>query len=237
LRERKGNVGGLFNGKIAPLVPYAIRGAIWYQGEANSTPEKAPFYRYQLPLLVKDWRARWGYDFPFAWVQLPNFGGPGRDWPVVREGMLQTLSVPKTGMAITIDIGEEKNIHPQDKQEVGHRLAMWALSTVYGKKDIVSSGPLPAGHQQRGAEIVLKFTHTDGGLVARGGDLRGFTLAGADGEWKPAIAKIEGDKVVVSATGLTEPKYVRYAWENNPSVNLYNGAGIPASPFRTDPEH
>ena len=237
LRTRKGDIGGLFNGKIAPLIPYAIRGAIWYQGEANSVPAKAPFYRYQLPLLIHDWRARWGYEFPFAWVQLPNFDVPAHDWPLVREGMLQTLSVPKTGMAITIDIGEPKNIHPQDKQDVGHRLAMWALATVYGKKDIASSGPLPAGHERRGSEIVLSFTHTDGGLVARGGDLRGFTIAGADGEWKPATAKIDGDHVVVSAPDVAEPKFVRYAWENNPSVNLYNGAGIPASPFRTDPEH
>jgi sialate O-acetylesterase len=114
---------------------------------------------------------------------------------------------------------------------------MWALSTVYGKKDIASSGPLPAGHERRGSVIVLKFTHTDGGLVARGGDLRGFTVAGADGEWKPATAKIEGDHVVVSSPEVAEPKFVRYAWEQNPNVNLFNGAGIPASPFRTDSEH
>src|ERR1041384_3397041 len=121
VKTRKANVGGLFNGKIAPLIPYAIRGALWYQGEANSMPAKAPFYDHQLKLLVTDWRARWGYEFPFAWAQLPNFGGPGRDWPLVREAMLKTLALPKTGMGINTDIGDEKNIHPTNKQEVGRR--------------------------------------------------------------------------------------------------------------------
>jgi sialate O-acetylesterase len=233
LAERKGNVGGLFNGKIAPLVPYAIRGALWYQGEANSTPEKAPFYHAQLSLLVSDWRKLWGYDFPFAWVQLPNFGGPGRDWPAVREAMLKTLVLPQTGMAITIDIGEEKDIHPKNKQDVGRRLAAWALGAVYGQKN-ATSGPLPAGHQLRGSEIVLSFKHTDGGLTAKGGELKGFVIAGADKQWKPATARIEGDKVVVSNVDVKQPVAARYAWENWPTCNLFNGAGLPASPFRTD---
>ncbi|MFA6546094.1 MAG: sialate O-acetylesterase [Limisphaerales bacterium] len=231
--ERKGNIGGLFNGKISPLIPYAIRGAIWYQGEANSSAEKAPFYHAQLSLLVSDWRARWGHDFPFAWVQLPNFGGPGRDWPLVREGMLKTLKLKNTGMAITIDIGEEKNIHPKNKQEVGRRLGAWALGTVYGRK-VVTSGPLPAGHQVRGNEVVLSFTHADGGLVARDGELKGFVIAGEDKQWKRAQARIEGDKVIVSNAELKQPVAVRYAWENFPTCNLFNGAGLPASPFRTD---
>ncbi len=234
LNERKGNVVGLFNGKIAPLIPYAIRGALWYQGEANSTPEKGPFYHAQLSLLVTDWRARWGEgDFPFAWVQLPNFGGAGREWPVVREAMLKTLSLPNTGMAITIDIGEEKNIHPANKQDVGRRLAAWALGTVYGQK-AVTSGPLPAGHQAQGGTLILSFTHTDGGLAAKGGELKGFVIAGADKQWKPAQARIEGDKVIVSNADVKSPVAARYAWENWPTCNLYNGAGLPASPFRTD---
>jgi sialate O-acetylesterase len=166
VRERRGNVGGLYNGKIAPLVPYAIRGMLWYQGEANSVPAKAQFYQYQLPLLIKDWRTRWGYDFPVAWVQLPNFGGPGRDWPMVREAMLKTLAVPKTGMAITIDIGEEKDIHPKNKQDVGKRLAMWALGDVYGKS-VATSGPLPAGHERKGNAIVVRFSHAHSGLTAK----------------------------------------------------------------------
>ena len=233
LNERKGNVGGLFNGKIAPLIPYAIRGALWYQGEANSTPDKAPFYHAQLTLLVNDWRARWGYDFPFAWVQLPNFGGAGRDWPAVREAMLKTLALKDTGMAITIDIGDEKDIHPKNKQDVGRRLAAWALGTVYGQK-VATSGPLPAGHQVRGSEVLLSFKHTDGGLVAKGGELKGFVVAGEDKQWKSARARIEGDKVIVSSADVKQPVAARYAWENWPTCNLYNGAGLPASPFRTD---
>ncbi len=231
--ERKGNVGGLFNGKIAPLIPYTIRGALWYQGEANSAAEKAVFYHAQLALLVTDWRARWGYEFPFAWVQLPNFSGNGRDWPLVREAMLQTLSLKDTGMAITIDVGEEKDIHPKNKQDVGRRLAAWALGTVYGQK-VATSGPLPAGHLVRGSEVVLSFKHTDGGLVAKGGEVKGFVIAGEDKQWKPAQARIEGDKVVVSSSEVKQPVAVRYAWENWPTCNLYNGAGLPASPFRTD---
>jgi sialate O-acetylesterase len=235
LAARKGNVGGLFNGKIAPLIPYAIRGALWYQGEANSVPAKAPFYEAQLRLLVTDWRARWGYGFPFAWAQLPNFGGPGRDWPAVREAMLNTLALPRTGMGINIDIGDEQDIHPKNKQEVGRRLSLWALGTVYGRKVPATSGPLPAGHEVRGGEIVLKFTHTDGGLAARGGGaLQGFVVAGADRQWQPAQARIVGNQVIASSPAVPQPVAARYAWENFPTCNLVNGAGLPASPFRTD---
>jgi sialate O-acetylesterase len=233
-QKRKGDLGGLFNGMIAPLVPYALRGAIWYQGEANSTPEKAPLYQVQLPLLVQDWRTRWGEgDFPFAWVQLPNFSGPGRNWPLVREAMLKALKVPNTGMAITIDIGEPGNIHPKNKQDVGKRLAMWALGTVYGRR-VATSGPLPAGHKVEGSTVVISFAHTDGGLAAGGGDLKGFEIAGADKKFVPAAAKIVGDTVVVSSPQVREPAAVRYAWANNPECNLFSGAGLPASPFRTD---
>ncbi|MBI5774997.1 MAG: sialate O-acetylesterase [Verrucomicrobia bacterium] len=234
VKARKVNVGGLFNGKIAPLIPFTIRGALWYQGEANSTPAKAPFYEAQLKLLVTDWRARWGYEFPMAWAQLPNFGGAGRDWPAVREAMLKTLALPKTGMGINIDIGEEKDIHPKNKQEVGRRLSLWALGTVYGKKVPATSGPLPAGHEVRGGEIVLSFKHTDGGLVAKDGELKGFVIAGEDKQWKPATARIEKDKVIVSSPEVKKPLAARYAWENFPACNLYNGAGLPATPFRTD---
>lgn len=234
LRERKGNVGGLFNGKIAPLIPYAIRGALWYQGEANTAGEKAQYYAAQLSLLVTDWRKRWGTDFPFAWVQLPNFSRPGDGWPLVREAMLKTLRLPKTGMAITIDIGEEKNIHPLNKQEVGRRLSLWALDSVYGKKVASPSGPLPAGHEFRGGEIVLKFSRADGGLAAKDGVLQGFTIAGEDKQWKDAKARIEGEKVIVSSAEVAKPVAVRYAWKDWPDCNLVNGVGLPASPFRTD---
>jgi sialate O-acetylesterase len=235
VRGRKGNVGGLFNGKIAPLIPYAIRGAVWYQGEANAQPNKAQFYQYHLPLLVKDWRARWGSEFPFAWAQLPNFTRPGEYWMLVREAMLRSLAVPNTGMAITIDIGDPKDIHPKNKQEVGRRLSLWALGTVYKQKVAVTSGPLPAGHKIRGSEVALSFKHTDGGLVAKGGgELKGFQIAGADKAWKPAQAKIAGDRVIVSSADVKQPVAVRYAWEPNPVCNLFNGASLPASPFRTD---
>ena len=231
---KKNDVGGLFNGKIAPLIPYAIRGAIWYQGENNSQLEKAPFYQHQLPLLIQDWRARWGYEFPFAWVQLPGFNAPGRDWPMVREAMLKTLALPKTGMAVTIDVGEEDQIHPKNKQEVGRRLSLWALGTVYGHKVPATSGPLPAGQEIRGREIGLRFTHADGGLRAKGGKLQGFVIAGDDRQWKPAQARIEGGQVVVSSPDVPSPAAARYAWENFPHCNLTNGAGLPATPFRTD---
>ena len=234
LSARKGNIGGLFNGKIAPLIPYAIKGAIWYQGEANSSPEKAPFYGAQLRALVSDWRARWGHEFPFAWAQLPNFAGPGRDWPLVREAMLKTLALPRTGMGINIDIGEEKEIHPKNKQEVGRRLSLWALGDVYGRKVNSTSGPLPSGHEIKGSEIVLRFSHADGGLVTKNGALDGFIIAGEDRQWKPAVARLEGNTVVVSSQEVTSPVAARYAWENFPHCNLYNGAGLPASPFRTD---
>ncbi len=232
-RERRGGLGGLFNGKIAPLIPFAVRGILWYQGEANSTPSKAGYYRHQLPLLVADWRSRWGSELPFAWVQLPNFGGPGRDWPTVREAMLLSLKTPKTGMAITIDVGEEQDIHPKNKQEVGRRLALWALATVYGRTGIAASGPLLASHEIRGNEIMVSFQHTHGGLHSDG-DLKGFTIAGKDRQWTPAQARIAGDRVIVSSPQVAEPVAVRYAWSNYPTCNLKNGAGLPASPFRTD---
>lgn len=230
--QKRGEAGGLFNGKIAPLIPFAIRGMIWYQGEANSGVN-APLYRYQLPALIADWRARWGYDFPFIGVQLPNFAH-GSNWPLLREDMLNIFQMPNTGMAITIDIGEPDNIHPKNKQEVGRRLALWALDKVYGQKVPSSSGPLPAGQEIRGHEIAVSFTHADGGLTAQGGELKEFQIAGADQKWAAANARIEGDKVIVSSPEVTAPVAVRYCWAMNPQATLYNGAGLPASPFRTD---
>jgi len=233
-RRRRGGPGGLFNGKIAPLIPFALRGAVWYQGEANSHPGKGALYRYQLPLLVSDWRDRWGREMPFAWVQLPNFQRPGEGWLLVQEAQLKALRLPATGMAITIDIGDAKDIHPKNKQDVGLRLAMWALGEVYGRKDVATSGPLPAGCEVKGSQVVLSFTHADGGLVARGGELKGFEIAGEDRQWAPAQARIEGDKVVVSNPQVEKPAAVRYAWKTVPDCNLANARGLPASPFRTD---
>jgi sialate O-acetylesterase len=234
LAEKRFNAGGLFNGKIASLIPYAIRGVIWYQGENNAMPEKAPYYRHQLPVLIADWRGRWGSELPFAWVQLAGFSGEGKNWPTIREAMLQSLSVPKTGMAVTIDIGEEKNIHPKNKQDVGFRLAQWALGTVYAEKVPATSGPLPAGHEVRGKEIVVRFEHADGGLAFKGGEPKGFAVAGEDRKWVPATARIEGETLAISSPGVPRPVAARYAWANFIECNFTNGAGLPASPFRTD---
>jgi sialate O-acetylesterase len=247
--EKKGDprlfknfTANLFNGMINPVIPYAIRGAIWYQGENNAANNLASLYSKQLSLMIQDWRTRWNEgDFPFAWVQLPNFHPRTtnvvdtnyNNWCVVRECMLKTLAVKNTGMAITVDVGEANSIHPKNKQAVGHRLALWALAKVYGE-NIPYSGPLPDGHKIKGDKIILSFSHTDGGLVAKDGVLRGFAIAGADRQWKLADAKIEGDKVMVSSPEEKSPVAVRYAWAANPDCNLFNGAGLPASPFRTD---
>ncbi len=221
----------MFNGKISPLIPYAIRGAIWYQGEANTVEYKAPHYQAQLTLLAQDWRTRWNDEFPFAWVQLPNYTRAGEGWPIVREQMMNALgTIPNSGMAITLDIGEAKNIHPANKQEVGRRLALWALGEVYHKEVADTSGPLIDKATVKDGTFVLTFKHAKG-LTAKG-DLTGFEVAGADGRWQAADAKIEGETVVVSSKEVAEPKQVRYAWKDNPTATLFNDAGIPASPFR-----
>jgi hypothetical protein len=238
-RLHKNYPANLFNGMIAPIIPYAIRGAIWYQGENNAGSDFPQLYSLQLPLLIQDWRERWGAgDFPFAWVQLPNFQtnpkvNASQGWPIVREGMLKSLSMTNTGMAITMDVGDPKNIHPKNKQAVGHRLALWARAKVYGEK-IPYSGPLPAGHKTDGNRIILSFTHTEGGLVTKEGELREFEIAGQDHQWVQATAHIQGNQVIVASPEVPSPVAVRYAWSDNPSCNLYNGAGLPASPFRTE---
>lgn len=224
----------LFNGMIAPLIPYTIRGAIWYQGENNAgSDERGVLYAKQLPLMIADWRKRWGYEFPFGIVQLPNFTHKDQGWMLVQEAELKTAqTVPNTGLAVTIDLGNPKDIHPTHKQEVGHRLANWALGDVYKQPNVASSGPWPKSHEVRGNEVVVTFTHADGGLAAKGGELKGFELAGADGKFVPAAGKIDGDKVIVSSPEVAKPVAIRYAWKDNPDCNLANAAGIPASPFR-----
>jgi sialate O-acetylesterase len=230
--KRKADIGGLFNGKIAPLIPYSVRGFLWYQGEANSVPEKAPFYQHHLPLLVQDWRTRWGDpQAPFAWVQLPNFIGRGEGWCLVREAMSKTLRLPNTGMAVTIDVGDPKDIHPKNKQEVGRRLSLWALGSVYGKAG-ATSGPRYGSHEILGPHVVIKMSHADGGLVTKGD--KGFVICGEDRQWKPASVKLDGPKLFVSSTDVPKPVAVRYAWAEVPEVTLWNAAGLPASPFRTD---
>ncbi len=233
-KKRGGPPAGLFNGKIAPLVPYTLRGIIWYQGEADAHDPKVQIYTKQLTALIKDWRKLWGEELPFAWAQLPNYAkGDADGWPLMREAMLNTLKVPKTGMVISIDIGEAEDIHPKNKQEIGRRFALWALGDVYGLKVPETSGPLPAGNEIQGSKIILSFTHADG-LKAREGKLLGFTIAGADKKFVPADAEIVNGKVVVSASAVPVPVAARYAWDANPECNLINDEGLPASPFRTD---
>ncbi|MDB5193841.1 MAG: Sialate O-acetylesterase [Segetibacter sp.] len=226
----------LFNAMINPLIPYGIRGVIWYQGESND--KKAQQYKTLFPLLIKDWRDRWNNQFHFYYVQLANFtevlDKPVEStWAELREAQLQTLQVPKTGMAVAIDIGEAKDIHPKNKQDVGSRLALIARSEVY-KEKVAYSGPIYKRTKVKGDKIELSFNHVEGGLQAKGDTLKGFAIAGADKHFYWAQAKIEGDRIVVWSNQVKVPVAVRYAWANNPICNLYNKAGLPASPFRTD---
>ncbi|MGD0078444.1 MAG: sialate O-acetylesterase, partial [Sedimentisphaerales bacterium] len=228
---------GLFNGMIKPIMPYGIRGAIWYQGETNAG--RAEQYRTLFGAMIKCWRDAWKQgDFPFLYVQLPNFmavrSEPGlSEWAELREAQLMTLATPNTGMAVAIDAGEANNIHPRKKQEVGMRLAFWALAKTY-KKDVEYSGPLYKYMVVEGDKAILHFDNVGGGLISKGGDLKGFAIGGADHKFVWADAKIEGDTVVVHSDKVAEPVAVRYGWADNPICNLYNKAGLPASPFRTD---
>lgn len=222
--------GALFNGMIAPLLPYAIRGAIWYQGEANVGRERQ--YRTLFPALITDWRRAWGEgDFPFLFVQI----APYKDMtPEIREAQLLTAQrTPNTAMAVTIDCGDANDIHPAHKQPVGARLALAARALAYGEH-IEFSGPVFTSKQIDGRRAVLRFTHLGGGLVAKDGPLTGFTIASADQVFHPATAAISGDTIVVSSDAVPQPAAVRYGWANVAAGNLFNAAGLPASPFRTD---
>jgi sialate O-acetylesterase len=228
---------GLYNGMLAPLVPYAIKGAIWYQGESNAG--RAYQYRRLFPTMIKNWRERWGQgEFPFLFVQLAAFGPNGQklgesDWAELREAQTMTLSLPNTGMALAIDVGTIDDIHPKAKQPVGARLALAARAVAY-KQKLVFAGPMYAGMKVKGDKIELKFNHTGGGLEAKGGALKGFLIAGEDKVWHEAKAEIKGKQVIVSCPEVTKPVAVRYAWAKYPTVNFYNQEGLPANPFRTD---
>jgi sialate O-acetylesterase len=229
-----------FNGMICPLMPYAIKGALWYQGESNAVHAYA--YRTLMPLLIGSWRARWGIgDFPFYIVQLPNLGAAPKtpdntsNWAVIRESQLLTAKkVANVGMTVNIDIGEATNLHPPDKKDVGERLATMVLANNYAKP-IEGSGPIYDSMTVESGKIRVKFTHLGGGLVAKGGALQQFAIAGADQNFAWADAVIDGDSVVLSSKDVPSPVAARYAWAANPAgCNLYNQAGLPASPFRSD---
>lgn len=225
----------LFNGMINPVVPYAIRGAIWYQGESIVGGKAGvALYSHVMETLVKDWRSRWGEgNFPFYFVQLAALKNVSNN-PAVREGQSQLLSLPNTGMAVTIDIGDPANVHPKNKEPLGDRLTRIALAKTYRRK-IEYSGPTYESMKIEGNTIRLKFTHLGGGLVAKDGPLKWFQIAGADQKFVDADARIEGDTVIVSSSQVSAPVAVSYAWDNYPEgCNLYNAAGLPAAPFRTD---
>lgn len=228
---------GLFNGMIAPLLPYAIRGAIWYQGESNA--DRAVQYQSLFSTMIRDWRRAWGQgDFGFYFVQLANYMARHAlpmesHWAELREAQRMTLAVPHTGMAVAIDIGEEGDIHPRNKQDVGLRLALNALNQTYGHRTVVPCGPLFRSAAREKSSLRISFDGADGGLVCRGEKLQGFAIAGADHRFVWASAIIEGEQVVVSSPEVSQPEAVRYAWADNPAANLYNAAGLPASPFRS----
>ena len=232
----------LWNGMVKPLVPYAIRGALWYQGESNSPT--AAIYRQLMETLIKDWRGQWGLgNFPFIYVQLANIGkkidslpAMGGSEAIKREAQLQNLSVPNTAMVVAIDNADPtdmNNVHPKNKQEIGRRLALAAEAMVYAEK-IAYSGPIYEKMEVEGNTIRLYFKHVNGGLVTKDGGLKGFAIAGEDKKFVWGNAKIDGNTILVSNPGIAKPVAVRYGWGGNPPVSVYNKENLPASPFRTD---
>ncbi len=223
-----------YNAMIAPFTPLAIRGVIWYQGESNVDRVHAPLYGRLFQAMISDWRRRWGLgNFPFLFVQLANFASP-EEWATVREAQRKALSLANTGMAVTIDVGESSEIHARDKQDVGHRLALWARAIAYGEA-VEDSGPLYRQAVPEGGQMRVWFDHTDSGLAAKSGQLRGFEVAGIDGQFVPGFARIEGNTVIVSSPTVPSPAFVRYGWSSDPECNLYNRDGLPASPFTSGP--
>ncbi len=231
---------GLYNGMISPITNYSIKGVIWYQGESNAG--RPVEYASLFPAMIKDWRKQWGQgDFPFIYVQLTNFMKATEqptesNWALLREAQRNTLTLPNTAMAVTIDIGEWNDIHPLNKRDVGHRLALAAQKVAYGEK-VVYSGPTYQSMSKKGNKVVLTFNNTGSGLVAQGGPLKQFAIAGPDKKFVWANARLEGNRVVVWSDQVPNPVAVRYAWADNPAgANLYNKEGLPASPFTTETE-
>ena len=234
--------GVLYNGMIHPFTKYRIKGALWYQGENNAHAQRPEEYRELFPVLINDWRERWGYEFPFYWVQLPSYippSVPKEDicWAILRDSQHAALSLPQTGETVTIDIGEANDVHPRNKQDVGYRLALIALNKLYGK-NTVCSGPVLESVRYRGGKAFLKFNRMGSCLSARHSDeeLKGFTIAGKDKVFEQAMANIRDcNSIVVYSDKIKNPCYVRYAWKNCPlEANLTNKEGLPAGPFKTD---
>jgi sialate O-acetylesterase len=228
-------VSVLYNGMIAPIINYSIRGAIWYQGESNV--ERAAQYERLFPAMIADWRKHWNQGtFPFYFVQIAPFKyGDSTKAAALRDAQRRTLSAsPNTGMAVTLDVGNATNIHPANKQDPAKRLALWALSKTYGKKDLAYSGPLYKGITVQNNQVVVSFTNTDGGLKTMEKPLSSFEIAGNDQIWKPAKAVIKGNTVVVESDQVSNPVAVRYAWRATSEASLFNGAGLPASSFSSE---
>lgn len=225
----------LYNGMTAPAVPFQIKGVIWYQGASDSGAARAPLYEKAFPALISDWRSHWGEgNFPFLFVQISSFkSNETETWPIIREAQRRTLSVANTAMTVTIDIGDPNNVHPANKQAVGDRLTLAARALAYGEH-IEYSGPLFRQISTEDGNIRVWFDHIDGGLIAKGGPLKGFEVAGKDRHFVPATARIDGSTVLVTNPQVTRPQYVRYGWANAPTVNLYNSIGLPASPFTSE---
>jgi sialate O-acetylesterase len=227
----------LFNGMVAPETPFTIKGVIWYQGESNSRLAFAPMYGKIFPALIADWRKQWHEgDFPFLFVQISSFTSDATEaWASIREAQRRSLSVSNTAMAVTIDIGDPDNVHPADKQTVGARLALAARALAYGE-NVEYSGPLFRQATPEGDAVRVWFDHAAHGLTAKGDALQGFEIAGDDGRFVTATARIDGQTVLVTNAKVAEPKYVRYGWANAPVVNLFNSEGLPASPFTSEDE-
>ena len=247
----RGSPSAIYNAMIHPLAPFSMRGAIWYQGESNGNEGES--YYHKKKALVNGWRKLFNPDLAFYWVQLANFQAPnddpagGNGWARIRDAQTRALDIKHTGMAVIIDIGEAGDIHPKNKQDVGGRLAQWALHQTYGKKDLVPSGPMFKSQQIEDGRIRVSFKHVGAGLIVglkegleptqgvKDGKLARFAIAGEDKKWHWADAKIDGEDVVVSSQEVAKPVAVRYGWSMNPEgANLYNLDGFPAGPFRTD---
>ena len=229
----------LYNAMINPIVQLPIKGAIWYQGESNAN--QAYNYRVLFPTMINDWRSKWGYEFPFYWVQLANYMSKDNtpqesEWANLREAQTLTLSLPQTSQVVTTDIGDANDIHPHNKQDVGLRLALTALSKTYNMNNIISSGPTFKSMSIVGNKVSIEYDNVEQGLVVNNkyGYIEGFAIAGVDKKFEWAQAYLDGDRVIVSSERVPNPVAIRYSWSNNPDVNLFNSGGLPAAPFRTD---